>query len=69
MTGAALAGRIAQAAGANRRVKYAATVAEAIAALVEVAEPGDVVMTLGAGSVSQIAPLLLEALKEAHASW
>jgi len=68
VTGAALAGRIAQAAGANRRVKYAATVAEAIAALVEVAEPGDVVMTLGAGSVSQIAPLLLEALKEAHAS-
>jgi UDP-N-acetylmuramate--alanine ligase len=47
----------------GKRVEYAASVAEAVARLVSVAEPGDVVMTLGAGSVSAIAPVLLEALK------
>ncbi len=41
---------------------YAATVADAVAALVAKARDGDAVMTLGAGSVSQIAPLVLEAL-------
>jgi UDP-N-acetylmuramate-alanine ligase len=37
-----------------------------VAELVKVAEPGDVVMTLGAGSVSGIAPVLVEALQAAH---
>jgi UDP-N-acetylmuramate--alanine ligase len=47
----------------GKRVEYAASVAEAVARLVSVAEPGDAVMTLGAGNVSAIAPVLLEALQ------
>ena len=34
-------------------VEYAATVAQGVGALVKVAEAGDVILTLGAGSVSQ----------------
>ena len=44
------------------KVEYAASVEAAIAAVVSRSLPGDVVMTLGAGSVSQIGPQLLEAL-------
>ena len=63
VTGKVLAGEIARASDGGKRVEYAASVGEAVARLVEVAEPGDVVMTLGAGSVSGIAPVLVEALR------
>jgi UDP-N-acetylmuramate--alanine ligase len=43
-------------------VGYAASVAEAVKVLVERAKAGDVILTLGAGSVSQAGALLLEAL-------
>ena len=43
-------------------VRYAATVAEAVRAMTADAAEGDLIMTLGAGNVSQIGPLLLEAL-------
>jgi UDP-N-acetylmuramate--alanine ligase len=46
------------------RVVYAASMAEAVERLVEDARPGEMILTLGAGSVSQAGPLLLEALKE-----
>jgi len=72
VTGKALAGEIAAfeagafKTGAGKRVEYAGSVGDAVAQLVGVAEPGDVVMTLGAGSVSGIAPVLVEALRVAH---
>ena len=44
------------------RVQYAASVADAIEALVREAREGDVILTLGAGTVSQIGALLLERL-------
>ena len=44
------------------RVAYAASVPAAIQAMVAEAQPGDVILTLGAGSVSGIAPALLDAL-------
>jgi UDP-N-acetylmuramate--alanine ligase len=67
VTGKALAGEIAAfEAGRGKRVEYAGSVGDAVAQLVGVAEPGDVVMTLGAGSVSGIAPVLVEALRVAH---
>ena len=50
------------AAGGGVEVTYAASVAEAVKALVAKAQDGDAVLTLGAGSVSHAAPLLLEAL-------
>jgi UDP-N-acetylmuramate--alanine ligase len=67
VTGEALAKEIAaHEDGKGKRVEYAASVGDAVAELVKVAEPGDVVMTLGAGSVSSIAPVLVEALEAAH---
>ena len=58
VTGAALAAEI-----ANCQAEYAPSVAQAIASVVARATPGDLIITQGAGSVSSIAPLLLEALK------
>ncbi len=67
VTGEALAKEIAaHEDGKGKQVEYAASVGDAVAELVKVAEPGDVVMTLGAGSVSGIAPVLVEALQAAH---
>lgn len=42
---------------------YAGSSGEAIAAVAAVAEQGDLILTLGAGSVSQLAPQLLEELR------
>ena len=47
-------------------VEYAATSERAIAKVVERAEPNDVILTLGAGNVSQIAPQVLERLGAHH---
>jgi UDP-N-acetylmuramate--alanine ligase len=44
------------------RVEYAGSVAAAVERLVREAQAGDVILTLGAGSVSQAGPVLLEAL-------
>jgi UDP-N-acetylmuramate--alanine ligase len=60
VTGEALAGAIWQAGGAA--VGYAGTMAEGVGRLVAEAEPGDLVLTLGAGNVSQAGTLLLEGL-------
>ncbi len=46
--------------------RYAGSFADAIAAIAAIARPGDAVLTLGAGSVSQLGPQLLEALKAAN---
>ncbi len=43
-------------------IEYAASVPDAVKALAHEAKEGDVILTLGAGSVSQAGPLLLEAL-------
>jgi UDP-N-acetylmuramate--alanine ligase len=43
-------------------VRYAASMDEAVERLAATAAEGDVVVTLGAGSVSQAGPLLLERL-------
>jgi UDP-N-acetylmuramate--alanine ligase len=45
------------------RVVYAASMAEAVERLVGDARQGEMILTLGAGSVSQAGPLLLEALR------
>ena len=46
---------------------YAASFAEAAASAVAVAQPGDMILTLGAGSVSQLGPAILEKLREREA--
>ena len=45
------------------RVMYAASMGEAVERLVEDARPGEMILTLGAGSVSQAGPMLLDALR------
>jgi UDP-N-acetylmuramate--alanine ligase len=49
-------------AGGPQMVDYAKSVPEAVEALVHVAKTGDVILTLGAGSVSQASAGLLDAL-------
>ncbi|MDE1154913.1 MAG: UDP-N-acetylmuramate--L-alanine ligase [Acidobacteriaceae bacterium] len=61
ISGETLAAAIRQAGGG--RVSYAASMADAVANLAADARPGDCILTLGAGSVSQAGPLLLEALR------
>jgi UDP-N-acetylmuramate--alanine ligase len=60
ITGSLVAARIAQAGG--KRAEYVTSFAAAADAIAERAQPGDMVMTLGAGNVSQLGPVLLERL-------
>ncbi len=43
--------------------EFAASFTAAVEAVVEQAQPGDVVLTLGAGTVSQLGPQILEKLR------
>ena len=62
ITGEALAQRIAEKGG--KATKYASSFADAISSATEAARDGDMILTLGAGSVSQLGPMILEELKE-----
>jgi UDP-N-acetylmuramate--alanine ligase len=64
VTGETLAARIATEMP-ERDVRYAGSFAEAIDAVARKAEDGDMILTLGAGSVSQIGPMILEKLQSA----
>jgi UDP-N-acetylmuramate--alanine ligase len=44
--------------------RYASSPAEAVDAAAAVAQEGDMILTLGAGSVSQFGPMILEKLRE-----
>jgi UDP-N-acetylmuramate--alanine ligase len=61
ITGEALARRIGEAGGQG--ACYAASFADAIEGVVAAAREGDMILTLGAGSVSQLAPAILEKLQ------
>jgi len=45
-------------------VQYVSSFADAVTSAVAAAQDGDMILTLGAGSVSQLGPLILEKLKE-----
>ena len=45
-------------------VNYAGSFEDAVKAVADRARPGDMVLTLGAGSVSQLGPMLLHSLSE-----
>jgi UDP-N-acetylmuramate--alanine ligase len=66
ITGEILAQRIA-AAGSTPASFYEAT-GDAVAAVAAAAAPGDMILTLGAGSVSQLGPMILAALQAREAS-
>jgi len=61
VTGEALAKGIQK--GSEKPVRYAPTFADAIASVAALAKPGDMILTLGAGSVSQLGPQILQALQ------
>jgi UDP-N-acetylmuramate--alanine ligase len=48
----------------NRSASYVPSFADAAKAVAGVAQPGDMILTLGAGSVSQLAPAILEQLEK-----
>jgi len=66
ITGEALARRICE--KGNRTAWYASSFADAVTSVLAVAEPGDMILTLGAGSVSQLGPLILEKLRAKEAT-
>jgi UDP-N-acetylmuramate--alanine ligase len=47
-----------------RNAQYASSFGDAVSSAAAVAEDGDMILTLGAGSVSQLGPMILEKLKE-----
>jgi len=60
VTGEVLAARIAQL--DSKSARYYSSFAEAASAVAEVAEAGDIILTLGAGNVSHLGPEILEEL-------
>ena len=52
----------------GRSAQYVSSFAEAVSAAVAVAEAGDMILTLGAGSVSQLGPMIVEKLRERESS-
>jgi UDP-N-acetylmuramate--alanine ligase len=62
ITGEVLAQRIREKGG--KPVEYVNSVADAIGAATKAAQAGDMILTLGAGSISQLGPLILEKLTE-----
>jgi len=65
ITGEALARNISQKRG--RPAWYVSSFQEAVSAATDVAQSGDMILTLGAGSVSQLGPMLLEKIQAARA--
>jgi len=62
ITGEALALKIKQS-GAMQNVRYTPSFAEVVDLVSADAEAGDMILTLGAGSVSQVGPMILEKLQ------
>ncbi|MFZ0800119.1 MAG: UDP-N-acetylmuramate--L-alanine ligase [Terriglobales bacterium] len=53
--------------GAGKRgVSYASSFSDAVASVAALAQPGDMVLTLGAGSVSQLGAMILQKLESAN---
>jgi len=48
----------------GKSVEYVGSVADAIGAATKVAQDGDMILTLGAGSVSQLGPMILQKLND-----
>src|SRR5271163_3505508 len=65
ISGEALARAIREKGGRN--AQYVSSFADAASSAAAVAEDGDMILTLGAGSVSQLGPMILEKLKEREA--
>jgi len=68
ITGEALARQVSEQGARNSQyVRYVRSFGDAVSAVAGVAQEGDMILTLGAGSVSQLGPMILEKLKEREA--
>jgi len=65
ITGEALARAVGEKGG--RSARYASSFSNAVESVTAAAQDGDMIMTLGAGSVSQLGPIILEKLREREA--
>jgi UDP-N-acetylmuramate--alanine ligase len=65
VSGEALARTVREKGG--RSAQYVNSLADAVIKVADAAEDGDMILTLGAGSVSQLGPMILEKLKERNA--
>ena len=68
ITGERLAQAVQTNSGKGKTVRYVSSFDEAARQVSMLAEPGDMVLTLGAGSVSQLGPMVLDRLKHKHAA-
>src|SRR6202035_5147974 len=66
ISGEALAGTIRE--KGKRSAEYAGSFGDAVSSVAEAAQDGDMILTLGAGSVSQLGPMIVEKLKERTAA-
>jgi UDP-N-acetylmuramate--alanine ligase len=66
ITGEILAQRIREKSG--KSVEYTSSFADAVNSAAAMAQDGDMILTLGAGSVSQLGPMILERLKTRETS-
>jgi UDP-N-acetylmuramate--alanine ligase len=62
ISGEVLAGTICEKGG--RSAEYASSFSDAVSSVAAVAQDGDMILTLGAGSVHQLCPIIVEKLKE-----
>ena len=65
VTGEGLARQISE--KGQRAASYVSSFADAVASAVAAAQPGEMILTLGAGSVSQLGPMILAKLQENEA--
>jgi UDP-N-acetylmuramate--alanine ligase len=65
ITGEALARKIAE--HGEGKIQYVSSFADAVGSAAAVAKDGDMILTLGAGNVSQLGPMILDKLKEREA--
>lgn len=68
ITGERLAQVVQTSSGKEKAVRYVSSFDEAARQVAALAEPGDMVLTLGAGSVSQLGPIVLDQLKQKHST-
>jgi UDP-N-acetylmuramate--alanine ligase len=66
ITGEALAQRIRESGG--KPVEYVSSLADVVQAATSAAQAGDMILTLGAGSISQLGPIIVEKLRERDSS-
>ena len=66
ITGEALARRITEI--GKPVAQYAGSFAEGVSAVLAAAGPGDMILTLGAGNVSQLGPMILQKVEEQTAA-